>query len=134
MSFRRLALCALLAGTLAAGGLAVASPAWAVSTDDDVAAGCHLSAEVPTAARGSVSGTGIRDECSDTVTYFWVRVYKAIPAWPDSEKAVRGSTYVQNIELTANGSCDGRTDYYTHVSTATGITGDSIESARKQLC
>lgn len=134
MSFRRSLLGVLLAGAFAAGGLAVASPAWAVSAGGHATPGCTLTADVPTSNKVTVTGKGSRDGCSDTVTYFWVRVYKVIPVWPDSEKAVRGTTYVQNPELTATGPCDGRGDYYTHTSTATGITGDSVESARAQLC
>lgn len=134
MSIRRWTLGALLAGTLTAGCLAVTSPAWAVATDDDAASGCHLLAAEPTAPKATLRGKGHRKDCSDTVTYFWVRVYKVIPMWPDSEKAVRGSTYVQNTELSATGPCDGRGDYYTHTSTATGVSGDSVESDRELLC
>ncbi len=131
MSFRRSMLGTLLAGTLVAGSLAVASPAWGAS---DAMPGCHLEADTPQAPRKTITGTGRREGCSDIVTYFWVRVYKAIPAWPDSEKFVKGRTYIQNTELSATGPCDERGRYYTHTSTATGVTGDSIESDRAQLC
>lgn len=134
MSFRRSVLGTLLACTFAAGSLAVASPAWGASPGDNAASGCHLDAAAPTAPHTILSGAGRRADCSDTVTYFWVRVYKEIPLWPDSEKAVRGRTYVQNTALNATGSCDGRGAYYTHTSTATGLTGDSVESSRAQLC
>lgn len=134
MSVRRLLLGTLLTGTFAAGCLAVASPAWAVHSDADAAPGCALRANEPTDSGTTVTGDGIREGCSDVVTYFWVRVYKAIPMWPDTEKAVQGSTYVQNRKLSATGRCDGRGDYYTHTSTATGVTGDSVESSRAQLC
>jgi hypothetical protein len=133
MSFRRLLLSALLAGATAAGCLAVASPAWAAHRDDDATSGCTLQADQPTAQK-ALMGVGRRDGCSDTVTYFWVRVYKVIPMWPDAEKAVRGTTYVQDTELTATGPCDGRDQYYTHTSTATGASGDSVESGRATLC
>jgi hypothetical protein len=61
-------------------------------------------------------------------------VYKVIDWWPDAEKAVKGSTYVQNGRLTATGGCDGRGQHYTHTSTATGVSGDSRESRRASLC
>ena len=131
MSFRRLLLGALLAGTLAAGGLATASPAWA---DGATTSGCHLTAETPKAPRATLSGTGSRSGCADTVTYFWVRIYEVVPMWPDAERAVRGSTYVQNDKFAATGPCDGKGQYYTHTSTATGLTGDSVESDRALLC
>ena len=134
MSFRRSMLGTLLAGTFVAGSLAVASPAWGVTPGDNVASGCHLDAAKPTAPKTTLAGAGRRAGCSDTVTYFWVRVYREIPLWPDSEKAVRGRTYVQNTALIATGSCDDRGAYYTHTSTATGLTGDSVESSRAQLC
>ena len=135
MNFRRSTLGALLTATFVAGGLAVASPAWGVATGDDSESGCHLVATKPyDTPKGAVKGTGMRKECSDTVTYFWVRIYRAIPMWPDAEMTVDGRTYVQNTELTVTGSCDGGGDYYTHTSTATGVTGDSVESARAQLC
>lgn len=132
MSFRRLLLAALMAGPLAAGGLATASPAWA--TDGDTTRGCHLTAEPPKAPRSTLSGTGSRRGCADTVNYFWVRVYEVVPMWPDAERAVRGSTYVQNDKFSATGPCDGNGHYYTHTSTATGLTGDNIESDRALLC
>lgn len=98
---------ALLAGTFVTGSLAVASPAWAGTSGADAASGCHLVAAVPEdAPRATVRGTGERKECSDTVTYFWVRVCQVIPMWPD----------------------------YTHTSTATGMSGDSTESSRVRLC
>ncbi len=134
MSFRRSMLGTLLAGTLVAGSMAVASPAWGAAQGGAAAPGCHLIAAEPTAPRGTLNGIGRRKGCSDVVTYFWVRVYKAIPAWPDSEKAVIGRTYIQNIELSAKGQCDGHGDYYTHTSTATGVSGDSVESPRASLC
>ncbi|GAB1515557.1 hypothetical protein [Actinophytocola sp. KF-1] len=124
----------LLAGAFVAGSLAVASPAWGATQGSDTASGCHLVAAEPTAPRGTLNGIGRREHCSDVVTYFWVRIYKAIPAWPDSEKAVIGRTYVQNTELSAKGPCDGEGDYYTHTSTATGLSGDSVESPRASLC
>lgn len=131
MIFRRLALGALLAGASAAGGLAVASPAWAVN---EAAPGCHISADAPKKHGNRLEGQGHRKECSDTVTYFWVRVYKVIDYFPDSEIAVKGRQYVQNDDLTATGNCDGSDTYYTHTSTATGLSGDSRESIRDQLC
>ena len=131
MGFRKLILGTLLTGTLAVGGLAVTAPAWAA---DGAGHQCVLYANSPKAPRTTISGTGGRTGCSDTVTYFWVRVYKAIPLWPDSEKAVQGRTYVQNIEITPAGQCDGHGEYYTHASTATGTSGDSVESARAQRC
>ncbi|HEX6357670.1 hypothetical protein [Actinophytocola sp.] len=81
-----------------------------------------------------LSGYGSRTGCGSTVTYFWVRVYEHIPWWPDGERAVAGATYFQNGGLTARGSCDGRGDYYTHVSTATGASGESRESLRNTIC
>ena len=134
MSFRRSVLGTLLACTFAAGSLAVASPAWGAALSSDATPGCRLEADKPSAPRTTITGTGRRDGCSDIVTYFWVRVYKAIPAWPDSEVFVKGRTHVQNTELSATGPCGGRGRYYTHTSTATGVTGDSLESDRAQLC
>jgi hypothetical protein len=131
MSFRRLALGALLASACAAGGLAVASPAWAVN---DAAPACHLVADAPKQHGNRLEGRGEREGCSDTATYFWVRIYKVVDFLPDSEIAVKGSQYVRNDELTATGNCDGSDTYYTHTSTATGLSGDSLESDRAQRC
>jgi hypothetical protein len=131
MGFRRSMLGTLLTGALAAGSLAVASPAWGATSGISTTPGCHLEAAEPKAI---LKGTGKRKGCSDVVTYFWVRIYKVIPMWPDSEAAVSGRTYVQNTELIATGQCDGGGTYYTHTSTATGLSGDSVESPRAQLC
>jgi hypothetical protein len=116
---------------VAAGGAAIASPAWAA---DEATPACRLNANKPTVSGSNLKGIGSRSGCSDTVTYFWVRVYKAIDWWPDAEKAVRGKQYVQNGNLTATGSCDGRGEHYTHTSTATGASGDAVESGRVVLC
>jgi hypothetical protein len=121
----------LLAGAFVAGSMAVTSPAWGVTSGNNATPGCHLEAAEP---KGRLHGTGRRKGCSDVAAYFWVRVYKVIPMWPDSEKAVSGRTYVQNTELIATGQCDGGGTYYTHTSTATGLAGDSTESPRAQLC
>lgn len=131
MRFRRLALGVLLAGACAAGGLAVASPAWAA---DDAAPACRLVADAPKKHGGRLDGKGERQGCSDTVTYFWVRIYKVVDFLPDSEIAVRGRQYVRNDKLIATGNCDGSDTYYTHTSTATGLSGDSLESDRAQRC
>ena len=127
----------LMAGTVVVGGVATAAPAWAAAPGTtDVAAACQLRADTPkwNPQTRRLSGVGSRSGCSNTVTYFWVRVYKVIDWWPDSEKAVKGSNYVQNGSLTAVGGCDGRGQHYTHTSTATGVSGDSRESGRKSLC
>ena len=81
-----------------------------------------------------MSGYGARSGCSNTVNYFWVRVYKQIDWWPDAERAVAGRTHWGNGGLTAKGSCAGRAVHYTHVSTATGVSGDSRESSRRTIC
>ena len=131
MSFRSLLLYTLLGGAFAAGGLAVASPAWGA---DDAVQGCLLYADTPEQHGSRVQGEGGRLGCSNTVTYFWVRVYRVIDHWPDAEIAVRGRQYMQDGDLTADGSCDGSDDYYTHSSTATGLSGDTTESRRAELC
>lgn len=131
MRFRSLTLCALLAGAGAAGGLTVASPAWA---SDHATTACRIYADKPEPRGRNVEGEGHRRGCSDTVTYFWVRIYKVIDHWPDSEVGVNGRQYVQNDELSVVGSCDGRGSYYTHTSTATGLSGDEVESSRALLC
>jgi hypothetical protein len=132
MRFRNAALGLLSVGAIAAGGAAMASPAWAASPGREQA--CHLSASKPTSAGNTLSGVGGRSGCSDTVTYFWVRVYEEIDFLPDAERAVKGSKYLQNGELKATGSCNGRETYYTHTSTATGLSGDDHESGRAELC
>lgn len=136
MRFCKIALGLLMAGTIAAGGAAMTSPAWATSpnTPEATAGGCRLTANQPTSNGSTVRGGGARTNCSNTVTYLWVRVYKVIPFWPDSEKAVRGQNYVQNGKLAASGSCDGRGEHYTLTSTASGTSGDSVESGRVVLC
>ena len=132
MSIRRWALNTVVVTAAAAAGVAVASPAWATPADEQ---GCHLTAKKPKRHQhGSVKGTGLRSECADKVTYFWVRVYRDIDLWPDAERAVTGSQYVQNDELTAIGPCGDPGDHYTHTSTATGLSGDSVESERVPLC
>ena len=121
---------------IAAGGVALASPAWAADpATTEAAEACRLNANTPRpSGSAKISGYGSRGGCSDTVTYFWVRVYKAIDWWPDSEIAVRGRNYFQNGSLTVTGACDGRGEHYTHTSTATGASGDSVESGRVVLC
>jgi hypothetical protein len=145
MGKRRFVTGVLMAGAIASGGVALASPALAspagtaagasVEASGSVAAaGCVLGANTPSGSGSTVRGYGYRSGCGNTVTYFWVRVYKHIPWWPDSERAVRGATYFQNGGLTASGSCSGRGEYYTHSSTSTGLSGDSRESLRRTLC
>lgn len=131
MRCRRIVLCTLLGGAFAAGSLAVSSPAWGA---DDMSRGCRLYADPPEKDGSRVRGEGGRDGCSDTVTYLWVRIYRAIDHWPDSEIAVNGRQYVQNAELTPAGPCEGPHSYYTHTSTATGLSGDTVESRRAKLC
>lgn len=144
MGKRRFVTGVLMAGAIASGGVAMASPAWAAPSDTPTGssagasevspAACSLNANPPSSSRGKLSGYGSRSGCGNTVTYFWVRVYKAIDWWPDAEKAVRGATYWQNGGMTATGNCDGRGVHYTHVSTATGASGDSRESSRRTIC
>lgn len=128
----------LLTSAAIAAGVAIASPAWAAApgTAEAGPAACRLNAKAPSVNRSTMklSGHGSRTGCSDTVTYLWVRVYKAIDWWPDAERAVQGQNYVQNGSLTATGACDGRGEHYTHTSTATGASGDSVESGRVVLC
>jgi hypothetical protein len=125
-----------MAGTIATSGAMMTSPAWATdpSTSEARAGGCRLTANEPRVNGSRLRGTGSRSGCSNTVTYFWVRVYKVIPFWPDSEKAVKGQNYVQNGKLAATGSCDGRGEHYTYTSTASGASGNSVESGRVTLC
>ena len=132
MGIRKYALGLLTVAALAVGGAALASPAWAGT--GDAANGCGLHASKPHTSGSTLRGTGSRSGCSDTVTYFWVRVYKAIDFWPDAEKAVKGQQYVQNGNLTASGGCDGRGEHYTYTSTATGASGSQVESGRAVLC
>jgi len=136
MSIRKIALRLLMVGMIATGGTMMASPAWAASPDafDANAGRCRLTANEPTANGSRLRAEGSRSGCSNTVTYFWVRVYKVIPFWPDSEKAVKGQNYVQNGKLVATGTCDGHGEHYTHTSTASGTAGDSVESGRVVLC
>jgi hypothetical protein len=144
MSKRRFVTGVLMAGAIASGGVAMASPAWAspagsatsssASPAEVGPAACSLNASPPKSSGSRLSGYGSRTGCGSTVTYFWVRVYEHIPWWPDGERAVAGATYFQNGGLTARGSCDGRGDYYTHVSTATGASGESRESLRNTIC
>ncbi len=145
MGKRRFVTGLLMAGAIASGGVAMASPAWAEpagatggtstsSASEVTPMACSLNANPPRSSGSRLSGYGSRWGCGDTVTYFWVRVYKHIAWWPDAERAVRGATYWRNGGLTAYGSCDGRGDYYTHVSTATGVSGDSRESSRRTIC
>jgi len=125
----------LTAAAVATGSAAISSPSWADGSGaSEVKPACRLGADRPTAHGSTLKGVGWRSGCSDTVTYLWVRVYKVIDFWPDSEKAVNGSQYVQNGNLAATGSCDGRGEHYTHTSTATGVSGDAVESGRVTLC
>lgn len=135
MGFRNYVLGSLTIVAVAAGSAAIISPAWAVGPGTGEAEPvCRLTASKPTASGSTLKGVGSRSGCSDTVTYFWVRVYKVVDWWPDAEKAVKGRQYVQNGNLTATGSCDGRGEHYTHTSTATGASGDEVESGRVVLC
>ena len=144
MGKRRFVTGLLMAGAIASGSVAMASPAWAApaggSADgtaggsDVSASSCVLYANSPTSYGSRLSGYGSRWGCGNTVTYFWVRVYKQIPWWPDAERAVRGTTYFQNGGMTATGTCNGRGEYYTHSSTATGVSGEDRESYRRTIC
>ncbi len=131
MNIRRWLLCSVMVAAVATGGTAVASPAWAAPAEEQ---GCHLTAKKPVRHGSGRRGTGGRAHCADTVTYFWVRVYRDIDLWPDAERAVTGRQYVQNTEITATGKCGDPGDHYSHTSTATGIDGDSLESGREPLC
>lgn len=136
MGTRNITLGLVMVGAIAIGGTMMASPAWATSpgASETSSGGCRLIANEPSSNGSRVRGEGVRSNCSNTVTYFWVRVYKVIPFWPDSEKAVKGQTYVQKGKLVATGACDGHGEHYTHVSTASGASGDSVESGRTVLC
>lgn len=133
MKIRKIVFGLIMTSTLVTGGTTLSSPAWATSPDTS-SGGCRLTANEPRVNGSRLRGDGARSGCSNTVTYFWVRVYKVIPFWPDSEKAVKGLQYVQNGKLTASGSCDGRGEHYTYTSTASGTSGNSIESGRVVLC
>jgi hypothetical protein len=136
MGRRRFVAGLLMVGAIASGGVAMASPAWASpsgTSSGAASAGCSLNASPPSSS-GGLSGYGSRTGCGDTVNYFWVRVYKHIPYWPDSEQAVVGRTNWQNGGLAARGGCGGRGEYYTFVSTATGVSGDERESGRRTIC
>ncbi len=140
MGLRRFVTGVVMAGAVASGGVAMASPAWAspvgapAGSAGVAAASCSLYANAPHSSGSRLSGYGSRWGCGNTVTYFWVRVYKNISWWPDSERAVRGATYWRNGGLTAYGSCNGRGTYYTHTSTATGWSGSDRESSRRTIC
>lgn len=136
METRKIALGLIMVGAIAIGGAVIDSPAWAASPDtsETTSGGCRLTASQPTVNGSRLRGEGSRTGCSNTVTYLWVRVYKVIPFWPDSEKAMKGQTYVQNGKLVATGGCDGRGEHYTYTSTASGTVGDSVESGRIVLC
>ena len=133
MEIRKIALGLTMVGTIVAGGAVIDSPAWAASPDTS-SAGCRLTANEPTSNGSRLRGEGSRTGCSSTVTYLWVRVYRVIPFWPDSEMAIKGQTYVQNGKLVATGGCDGHGEHYTYTSTASGTAGDSVESGRADLC
>lgn len=134
MGLRNYALGTLTVLAMGTACAAVASPAWATEPGTEARQGCGLTASKPLPTRTGLKGVGDRHGCSDTVTYMWVRVYKAIDFFPDAEKAVNGQQYVQNATITATGPCDGQGEHYTYVSTATGASGDSVESGRKKLC
>jgi hypothetical protein len=139
MGKRRFVTGLLMVVAVASGGVAMASPAWAAPAGDaggsDVSvSSCVLYANSPTSSGRRLSGYGSRWGCGSTVTYFWVRVYKHIPWWPDAERAVRGATHFQNGGMTASGTCDGYGDYYTYSSTATGASGEDRESYRRTIC
>jgi hypothetical protein len=134
VGFRNYVLGLSSVAAVVAGSVAIASPTWAGQETSQAKPGCRLVANKPVVGGSTLKGAGSRGGCSDTVTYFWVRVYKVIDLWPDQEKAATGKQYVQNGNLTAVGACDGRGEHYTHVSTATGTSGDSVESGRVVLC
>jgi hypothetical protein len=134
MGLRNYVLGGLTVAAMGAACAAIAAPAWAAEPGAEAKPGCGLTADRPKASGSGLTGYGERHRCSDTVTYMWVRVYKVIDFWPDAEKAVKGQQYVQNVRFNAAGSCDGRGEHYTHVSTATGGSGDSVESGRVTLC
>lgn len=106
-----------ISSAVAAGGLALASPAWAA---------CGLGADNPF---GNISGTGSRDGCSGTVT-LTVRVRKDVFG-PDQTVATATLPNFGNGSLTANGSCSGAGTYFTETISS---SGNSIMSGRVGLC
>lgn len=136
MQLRKIAVGLLMLGTISTASLATALPAWAADpgAPGTGASVCRITASAPYKSGGRLHGDGARSGCSDTVTYLWVRVYEDITWWPDSERGVTGRNYVQNGQLTATGTCDGHGLYYTYTSTASGASGDSVESGRAPLC
>lgn len=126
-----LSLASSLLGAMVVGSLAMASPAWGAAQP---ALGCQLYADAPEQHASRVVAEGGRRGCPDTVTYFWTRIYKVVDHWPDSEVAVRGRQYMRNGQLKPDATCDGPGRYYTHASTSTGMSGDSVESRRAELC
>ncbi len=113
----------VVAGTLAAasvalGGIALASPAWAAT--------CSLGANQP---NSSVDGLGGRYNCSGT-TSLSVRVAKDVWGTDPYFSTYRSS--FTNGDLWAYGDCSkGAGSYYTW--TVSG-TGNSIESGRVGRC
>ncbi|MFG3702320.1 hypothetical protein ACGF5C_31200 [Micromonospora sp. NPDC047620] len=114
---RKLTAGLLISSAIAAGGLTLASPAWAA---------CGLGANEPT---GNISGTGSRTDCSGTVT-LTVRVRKDVFG-PDITVAEASQTGFGNGSLTANGSCAGGGTYFTETISS---SGNSIMSGRVDMC
>ncbi|WP_143047185.1 hypothetical protein [Amycolatopsis xylanica] len=121
----------LTAGAVSAGGVAMASPAWAANTASPL--GCGLYAKRTEIFGSTLRGYGDRSGCGDNdkVNYLWVRVMKHVAFFPDIAVAVANTTLVSNADLAALGQCAGHGLYYTMTSDS---RGNAVESDRSEFC
>lgn len=135
----------LAAGALAAGGMTLASPAFAGET---AAAGpsaqsvsalthCHLYGRYPVytnTAKSRIAVTTARKNCTNEVTYFSVRMYRVQPWYkPDTEEASAVDKYAYNGRLTAHKpGCGPNGRYYNDSKTLWTGTDTHYQSAHVQ--
>ncbi|MDF2230519.1 hypothetical protein U6J73_09705 [Cutibacterium acnes] len=80
---------------------------------------CSLFANKPVQHGTTMSGTGGRQSCADTVGSVAVAEYHQISHWPDSRMASARRTNVKNASLTVTGHGKHGWDVYTRVDSST---------------
>ncbi|MBB5157126.1 hypothetical protein [Saccharopolyspora phatthalungensis] len=114
---KKVATAAAMLSMTAAGGLALASPAWAVPAEQQA---CALYANAVTQAGNGLIARGGRVGC-DVPAEVTVQLKKNISFWVDSTLAAETLSGV-TVHLSPRGFCEDRTRYYTYTISNTGNT------------
>lgn len=122
----------LLVGSMISAGIALASPAWSVESEDSSAAACWLDAERPVPVGSTqMTGRAFRGTACPPAVYK-VKIFMDVSLRPDPQVGQQDHSPAQNGWYTSWGSCHERNgQYYTRGETS---AGNSVESARKSIC